>query len=659
MKNVAWVFVFVFCCSFVFAAYSDDGKYISRYDVDNETACGCSIAGAYLMWGSPSDITASCTYYHEPEDTVEGAQINYLHASFTNWDDAEDTKDVMESHKEKYASDLGRTEKSDSWVAVERFVNKDSFSLITRPVKVGNEYRNGDKKQFSYEVNREVRYDDYALITIRGRWRTNGEEPQDSSVIATIDSMEACMKGVIDRSLREGESGKASISVEQQNPFPYLSEQTWLSSSGSLVGGEVRATVLDEDGDGDKGKLVVFYIEKDDLLHGAIASRSYERFAKSTTTWREIEKNVDNVDLISYVGSGVTNKDGVVSINYLFGKRMNMQKLSAKIIAGKGEVAGKIHVAVVDLKKKEVVVDSSVDLKFDHIAEIVRISGKGVTDVLPAGDMQGVVSGPGQVRVKRVFVEPLTYLEAKVKYKLMPGDIINVDADSEVEIVWVNGDTVVAKFPRYVSVAEKVVYPSANLVLLADAYSSGFASTLDKVEEIVYGITVEKGVSFLIDTVKSEIPGSGVAGAGYDFIANIASKMDEYEAADLSKFSIISRIRVKSQFVVDTSGDEMKISVIEGNPDVEVSSGEVSLQSGEAVVFGEDVMGDVESSSKSDFESWEIPEVRVGEDVAISGGFSFGWFLFLGVVGFILWLVVSGRKKNGFKDKLSRMVEGK
>ena len=152
MKNVAWVFVFVFCCSFVFAAYSDDGKYISRYDVDNETACGCSIAGAYLMWGSPSDITASCTYYHEPEDTVEGAQINYLHASFTNWDDAEDTKDVMESHKEKYASDLGRTEKSDSWVAVERFVNKDSFSLITRPVKVGNEYRNGDKKQFSYEV---------------------------------------------------------------------------------------------------------------------------------------------------------------------------------------------------------------------------------------------------------------------------------------------------------------------------------------------------------------------------------------------------------------------------------------------------------------------------------------------------------------------------
>ena len=325
---------------------------------------------------------------------------------------------------------------------------------------------------------------------------------------------------------------------------------------------------------------------------------------------------------------------------------------------GKGVVEGKVYAAVVDLKSKKIEMSSSVDLKFNHIARIVSISGDGVPDSLAAGDMQGVISGPGQVRVKRVLVEPFSYEEVEAGYELMPGDIINADADSEIEIMWVNGDRVVAKLPRYVSVAEKVIYPSASIVLLADAYSSGFPSTLGKSGDIAYGMVVEKGWKFLVDTIKSEIPGSGVVENGYDFVVGISEKFKEYDAVDLSKFSIISRIRVKSQFVVDATGEDVKISVLEGNPDVKVSGEEVSLVEGESVVFGDGEMGEVERSDRGDFDDWEIPEIRVLRE-GVSGGFSFGWILFFAIVGFILWLVLSGRRKNGFKDKLSRMLEGK
>lgn len=636
IMKYSYLFVVLLAVSFVSA--SDLGYSFSR------DSCEC-YSGVDLYDTTLQGSLLGCDYMMDVDDDFERPKI-----SVTVW--AYYNEDLVKKIKVRNQKDYDRMSELDYGID-DFFTEENKTSLIYHNSNLDDE--DAERTGNFVHVYRGHK------ITIHAKripWNVKEDfEKIDECMMDAVDAFIVNEEKKAGMSDTGEENVESSIEVEHMHPFPYLTENAWLSSSDSMVGGEVRAKVLNEDGEPDSGKLVVFYIEKNDSLHGVISESHFSRFPKSTVTWRELEDNIDDVDLISYVGYGVTNKDGVAKTSYLYAKRLNMQKLSARIVALNGEVKGKIYAAVVDLKTREVESSSSVDVEFDCIAEIVRISGKGVSDLLPSGEMQGVVSGPGQVRVKRVFVEPLTYGEVKIKQKLMPGDIVNIDADSEVEIVWVNGDKIVAKLPKYVSVAEKVVYPSANIVLLSDAYSSGFASTLDKVEEIVYGMSVEKGISFLIDTVKSEIPGSEAAGLGYDFIVSIANKMEEYDAVDLSKFSIISRIRVKSQFVVNTSGDEMKISVIDGEPDIESSGGSVSLEAGERVFFGKGKMGHVEKSDEDDFAGWEIGDARV-LGVEEDGWFFLGWILFF-VLFFVLWLVFRTRKENNMKDKISRMIKGK
>lgn len=413
---------------------------------------------------------------------------------------------------------------------------------------------------------------------------------------------------------KEEEVEEKRLELLHEPPFPYLEEAVAIRASGSMKGGELRAILKDENGKGVSGEIVHFYVEKGSSLHGTIAEMPPT--GRIDQPWREIYPYLGDADSVSYIGYAVTDSEGIARLNYILRGVVRSEILAENLVKNGGKVEGSVKAVVV---KKETVKGTetweqtwkvehkaSIPVKFEYLAKVVDIWGNGVPDSPPAGKLQYVVSGPGQVRVKRSLVHPALDVDKSVGegFELMPGDIINIDGDTGIEVVWVNGDRIRLIVPKYVDVKEKQLVGNVNMVLCSDAYNSEFYTEYEALSKAFAGVIYEEGTKTLIETGQSFVPGGQTAAKGYSYIINIIKKSDEqYGKIDLSKFSIITKIRVRSKIVVDATGDDIKIYTIEGSPDILTVKGEeVKLTSGQMVSVSKD-------GSLSEVQSFDTEEI--------------------------------------------------
>ncbi len=443
-----------------------------------------------------------------------------------------------------------------------------------------------------HEMVGNIRYHN-AVINIR-------VESQGSEAIvrSVFDALEKNAKKLI---------GGSDFQLLYEPPFPYL-EQTEIRTPDEIKGGELRAILKDEDGKGVSGKIVHFYIEKGSTLHGTIVD--IPGTGPTSQPWRDIYPYLSDADQLSYIGYAETDGEGIARLNYILRGLVHSEILADNLVKNGGSVKGTIKAVVVE---KETVkgADSweqtwkvnnsaSVPAKFDYLAKIVDIWGNGVPDSPPEGQLQYVVSGPGQVRVHRSLVYPTRGTDQSVEegFELMPGDIINIDGDTGIEVVWVNGDRIIMIVPKYDGVKEKQLVCSVNMVLCSDAYQSDFYTDFDKLSKAFAGVIYDEGTKTLIDTGKSFVPGAQTVSTGFSHIINIMKRSDEqYGRIDLSKFSIITKVRVRSKIIVDATGENIEIYILEGNPDIlTVKGDEVTLTEGQMVSISDDgILSEVQS----------------------------------------------------------------
>jgi hypothetical protein len=347
--------------------------------------------------------------------------------------------------------------------------------------------------------------------------------------------------------------GKETLTLKHYPPFPYLAEKESIRSANAPIGGDLEATLKDEDGKCIQLKKVLFYVEPGTNLYGALKFPS-----APDRDWIRIHSNL-NVPEDSYIGYGYTSNKGVASINYISSNCIRPSNLSKSLIR-EGKVEGTIKAVVVNDATLEIEYEASVPVNFMYIAKIVKILGDGQPDFSPkreegSGKYEYTVSGPGRVRVKRVLVQPqFDYKPVEEGFELMPGDIINIDGGVNIEIVWVNANRVIAKVPKRVKFKTGTV-PIANLdqVLMATAYESGFHTDLQKWTAPLFGLTISKGIDLFI----SNIP---VVGPGAKFL--LIDIRNAYKEVDLSEIDLITRIRIRSKVIVDQEGDEINVYTI-------------------------------------------------------------------------------------------------
>lgn len=428
----------------------------------------------------------------------------------------------------------------------------------------------------------------YRNATIKIRVESDGSEDVVKSVFAALEKH---AKELI---------GGNDFQLLYEPPFPYLAVAESISSPDAMKGGELRAILKDENGKGVSGEIVHFYIETGSSLHGTIAETP--GIGPTSEPWIDIYPYLDDANHLSYIGYAETDSEGIARLNYILRGLVRSEILADNLVKNGGKVEGTIKAVVV---KKESVrgTDSweqiwkvensaSVPAKFECLAKIVDIWGNGVPDSPPEGQLQYVVSGPGQVRVHRSLVYPTRGTDQSVEegFELMPGDIINIDGDTGIEVVWVNGDRIRMIVPKYDGVKEKQLVCSVNMLLCSDAYRSDFYTDFDKLSKAFAGVIYEEGTKTLIDTGKSFVPGAQTVSTGFSHIINIMKKSDEqYGRIDLSKFSIITKIRVRSKIIVDATGENIEIYILEGNPDIlTVKGDEVTLTGGQMVSIADD-----------------------------------------------------------------------
>ena len=456
----------------------------------------------------------------------------------------------------------------------------DRFVLLGGRPKLEETPKQEETPEYN-EIIGSIRYHK-SVITIRVM--SYGSEDIVKSVFYAL---ERHAKKVID----EKESNKLELFYEP--PFPYLEKESSIRDPKSIKAGEFRAILKDENNKGIEGEIIHFYVETETSLHGTLA----EMFAtgRQDQPWRDIYPFLENADYISYIGYAVTDSEGIARLNYILRGSLRSDILAKKLVENGGKVQGNVRAVVLNriaVKTWEVEHEASVPVKFEYLAKIVDIWGNGVPDSLPSDKLQGVISGPEQVRVIRSLVKPNLDIDSSVDkgFELMPGDIINIDGDTGIEVVWVNGDRIRLIVPEYVDVKEKQLVCSVNMLLCSDAYNSEFYTDYDELSKAFAGVLIEDGTKTLIETGKGFVPGAQTVSKGYSYVVNIIKKSDEqYGKIDLSKFSIITKIRVRSKIVIDATGDDTNIYIIEGSPDVlTVKDEEITLTSGQMVSISKD-----------------------------------------------------------------------
>lgn len=357
-------------------------------------------------------------------------------------------------------------------------------------------------------------------------------------------------------------------------------------------------------------KIVVFYVEKDEEEKGEKLCKVTRKKILSDTYYEPFSvvslPNVDGIrcllrfDKNKFLWLCSTDNKGKARTNYLYS--LDLELFSEELKRGEnGKITGTIKVVVLTLENLEnkqesledrewkIDCEKSVDIEISSIAKIMKISGDGVPDDPPIA-RQGVFSGPGQVRVFRKLNHSKFGLDTPQKegFELMPADIINIDGDTSIEIVWINGDRGIVMVP-------KTAGTNRNFTLASTAYDSGIHTGYEKTLSAIYSVTIEKGCNMFLDTVKGRTIGE-TGGKILDFVVDVIKKIgeDDNEA---------TRIILKSKVIIDSAGDEIRVYNIEGSPDIKTVKGE------EVTLADKEMVAIAENGSLSEVQSFDPEEV--------------------------------------------------
>lgn len=344
-----------------------------------------------------------------------------------------------------------------------------------------------------------------------------------------------------------------TMTLNHYPPFPYIERISGQFSKDNRQGGDVVATLLDKDGVPMVRQKVYFFSES-----GSGLDRVLRYPENPPDDWSQIYSFIKNAKEDSYLGSGFTNKKGIVTTNYIGLNCIDPQGFSEDLI-NKGIIKGNIKAVVFDERQKKVRYESSIPVEFRYMGKIVDIKKEGLQKI------------SGNVRVKRPLANPkFDFTIVEEGFEVMPGDIVNVDGDTEIKILLIDATIVHIKVPKGIQSGDGfLAIQDKSIVLLSTAHNAGFNLGLDKVTGELFGFTAGKGVDFLVE----QVPGiETTTKIGIDI-------RDSDREVDLNTVGIIAKIQINGKAIVDQEGDEIRVYDFDGSSRVNTQYGKTSVPS--------------------------------------------------------------------------------
>ena len=377
---------------------------------------------------------------------------------------------------------------------------------------------------------------------------------------------------------------EASFSLVYYQPFEFFETEVIREK----LHGNIRAELKDANGDPVKSKIV-FYIEPGSTLSKVI---------RESTAGTDLHiLNLIGRDKI-FLGGTWSDNNGVAWMNYHWPSQLKMDDM-VKVLKEDGKIEGTIHAVSIDGTK--IKHRTSVDVEHEGFAKIVRIRGAGwpedYKEQYSALNPEARPWREGRVRVMRPFIEPhFDFVKVEDNFILMPGDAIEIDGGVEVEILWANGDRVIARVPKEIEFKHQTLpNPFSRIILMATAHESGFESPLDRFAHAVYGLSIEKAWDYAVDLAIKLSPKGKAAQTGGKMIVNVYKKMeDRIDDSDFSDHDLITKIRIRSLVRINTLDEGLQVQVLEGSPDIITATGdEITLNNMEMVnISSGGVIGD-------------------------------------------------------------------
>lgn len=506
-----------------------------------------------------------------------------------------------------------------------------------------------------------------ARLTVERKGSNFGARKEEYLVLSDTNKLHnAAMAIAMPRAL-----GK-SVTLEYFEPLDHFKPGT---GTNIAPAGDFIATVRDEDGNVLKDETVFFFIDKevpenDEPGKNLFDVLAYE-VAESDGPIGSLEVNPDltkymlnsglDESLFSedriYIGKAVKTKvNGEAKISLLDHNLFDPQKFTKELIfqraafEDQGKISGVISAGVYDPKTKLFETESGYETNIYGIAKLLKITGEGrrddSTSFCEAEDLRPPCpplnrSFPGKIRVKRAIALPhFDYTEVYEGFLFMPGDILDIDGNAAVEIVWITGDKIIAQVPDklgpFADMKIPQTNPHAEMILLSSAYDSGFYTGFEKVSSSVMGVTVGKGLETLVESLG---PLGKAAKLTFDYYKEVQKSFEEI---DFNNTPLTTKIRIRSTVIIDTTGEELKVYNIEGSPSVKTESGEVTLEDGESVsVSDEGTIDPVETFNGKEAEK----KFYVNTGLTMpkkegSGGIPNILMITIVIVGFIVLVVV-------------------
>jgi hypothetical protein len=443
-------------------------------------------------------------------------------------------------------------------------------------------------------------------------------EKSDKQLILNVYGPQLSANVFFVYNFEEGTTQKKKITLEYVPGFGY--NKPYGAGSDFKANGDLIATVKEEEKDKlslIEGEIVLFFIEKETPAIDEPGKNLFEVLNFDSTSaaddgwgslWLGNAKAIEFFhgeindeprlgDRI-YLGKGVyTNTDGEAKINFFDISLIDPEKFVGELISQKylfgenGKISGTIIAGVLNETTKKIEPQTSFEIEFTAMAQILKIGGAGIRDdstsfCYPQNDQENLRPPcpplnrefPGKVRVKRTLTYPtFEFKPVEEGFLLMPGDIIDIDGGTLVQIAWITGDEVLIKVPSTIkpeNVRIPLKVPHIQLILLSSAYDSGFKTDFEKITSYFTGFTAKKGSAFIIQSL-----GGKPTKLIFQFILGL-----DLKDIDINNVPVGTRIRIRSKVIIDTTGDELKVYNIEGSPDIKTAAGEeVTLKNQETV----------------------------------------------------------------------------
>jgi len=391
------------------------------------------------------------------------------------------------------------------------------------------------------------------------------------------------------------------------HPFEHFKAGTGIQIEPA---GELVATMKDENGNPITGRTVFFYAVDEENPGQDQPGMNLKGILRPAPLARADGLpvlKIFNIDERTYWDSAVTDKNGEAKVNYLLQNLIDPEAFAAALLAqtvihniggsNDGKIGGTIRAVTVNPETHAIEKQASFDIEFRHLAQILAITGEGKPDDTTEGSKYS-----GRVRVKRGVAFPqFDYTPVDEGFLLMPGDIIDIDGNTAVEIAWINGDKAIAQVPGEIKFKDtELPVTHARVLLQSSAFESEFYTGPERLSVKFWGVSIGKGIWFTI----KKIPYLGEA---VEFGVDVYQR-GEYDFGDQS---ITAKIRVRSEIIIDATGEETKIFNLQGSPEVKTSDGNIVALDDEemVVVSGESVMSEVVA-----FDAGEISD-RFYEDL--------------------------------------------